>query len=107
METNVKKGFYYNFKHNSEKGIFDGAYYVLSTGRHTETGEKTVTTLPLYNKPDILNRPVDIFLENIESRPENIIGQKCRFEMIHDKKLISELIARCQEWYEEILNPDF
>ena len=42
---------------------------------------------PLYNREDgrtIWVRPEKIFLEEIPERPDNITGQKTRFELVED-----------------------
>ena len=67
---------------------FKGNYYfVENVAYHSETQERMVVYKPLYNRDDgrfIWVRPESMFLESIPERPDNITGQKHRFELIED-----------------------
>ena len=67
---------------------FKGNYYfVEGVGYDSETQEKMVIYKPLYEREDgrrIWVRPESMFLEEIPERPDNITGQKHRFELVED-----------------------
>lgn len=67
---------------------FKGNYYfVENVAYHSETQERMVVYKPLYNREDsrtLWVRPEKIFLEEIPQRPDNITGQKHRFELVED-----------------------
>ncbi len=66
------------------KGNF---YFVENVAYDSETKEKMVVYKPLYNREDgktIWVRPEKMFLEEIPERPDNITGQKVRFELVED-----------------------
>lgn len=66
------------------KGNF---YFVENVAYDSETKERMVVYKPLYNREDgrtIWVRPEKIFLEEIPERPDNITGQKTRFELVED-----------------------
>ena len=67
---------------------FKGNYYfVENVAYHSETQERMVVYKPLYNREDsktLWVRPEKMFLEEIPQRPDNIIGQKHRFELVED-----------------------
>ena len=64
---------------------FKGNYYfVENVAYDSETRERMVVYKPLYNRDDghfIWVRPEKMFLEEIPERPDNITGQKYRFEL--------------------------
>ena len=64
---------------------FKGNYYfVENVAYDSETKEKMVVYKPLYPRDDgrsIWVRPEKMFLEEIPERPDNITGQKHRFEV--------------------------
>ena len=64
---------------------FKGNYYfVENVAYDSETKERMVVYKPLYNRDDgrfIWVRPEKMFLEEIPERPDNITGQKHRFEL--------------------------
>ena len=64
---------------------FKGNYYfVENVAYDSESQEKMVVYKPLYNREDgrlIWVRPEKMFLEEIPKRPDNITGQKHRFEL--------------------------
>lgn len=63
------------------KGNF---YFVENVAYHSETKERMVVYKPLYEREDgrsIWVRPEKMFLEEIPERPDNITGQKHRFEL--------------------------
>ena len=65
---------------------FKGNYYfVENVGFDSETKERIVIYKPLYERQDnrfIWVRPEKMFLEQIPERPDNITGQKTRFELV-------------------------
>ena len=67
---------------------FKGNYYfVEDVAYDSETKERKVVYKPLYNREDnrqLWVRPEKMFLEEIPERPDNITGQKLRFELVKD-----------------------
>jgi len=67
---------------------FKGNYYfVENIGYSSESQERMVIYKPLYNREDGCNiwiRPEKMFLEEIPQRPDNITGQKHRFELCEE-----------------------
>ena len=65
---------------------FKGNYYfVENVAYDSETKERMVVYKPLYPREDgraIWVRPEKMFLEEIPERPDNITGQKVRFELV-------------------------
>ena len=63
---------------------FKGNYYfVENVAYDSESNERMVVYKPLYNREDgryIWVRPEKMFLEEIPERPDNVTGQKHRFE---------------------------
>ena len=64
---------------------FKGNYYfVENVAYDSETKERMVVYKPLYDREDgrfIWVRPEKMFLEEIPERPDNVTGQKHRFEL--------------------------
>ncbi|MCC2630785.1 MAG: hypothetical protein K0S38_594 [Candidatus Paceibacter sp.] len=101
-----EKGFYYHYKHNPEKGIYDYAYEVMGVGYHTEDNCRPedvnmVVYRPIYESSvytagrffDI--RPLEMFMEDITKD-----GKKMhRFTKITDQKIVEALEKRKQEMY--------
>ena len=69
---------------------FKGNYYfVENIAYDSETKERMVVYKPLYKRDDgrsIWVRPEKMFLEELPKRPDNITGQKHRFEISNDIK---------------------
>ena len=67
---------------------FKGNYYfVENVAYDSESQERIVVYKPLYNREDgrfIWVRPEKMFLEVIPERPDNITGQKHRFEFCEE-----------------------
>ena len=67
---------------------FKGNYYfVENIAFDSETQERMVVYKPLYDRDDkkmIWIRPEKMFLEEIPESPDNITGQKVRFELIDE-----------------------
>ena len=67
---------------------FKGNYYfVENVAYDSESQERIVVYKPLYNREDghyIWVRPEKMLLEEISERPDNITGQKYRFELVND-----------------------
>ena len=65
------------------KGPF---YYVICVGLDSETRERMVVYKHLDGSNMICVRPEKMFLEEIPERPDNVTGQKVRFELIENLK---------------------
>lgn len=67
---------------------FKGNYYfVEDIAYDSETTERIVVYKPLYNRDDgrfLWVRSEKMFLEEIPERPDNITGQKHRFELVEE-----------------------
>ncbi len=66
---------------------FKGNYYfVENVALDSENTERMVVYKAIYDRPDsqIWVRPEKMFLEEIPERPDNITGQKHRFELVND-----------------------
>lgn len=67
---------------------FKGNYYfVENIAYDSETQERMVLYKPLYHRADEKNiwiRPEKMFLEEIPNRPDNVTGQKIRFELVEE-----------------------
>ena len=66
---------------------FKGNYYfVENVALDSENKERMVVYKAIYDRPDsqIWVRPEKMFLEEISERPDNITGQKHRFELVND-----------------------
>lgn len=67
---------------------FKGNYYfVENIAYDSETQERMVVYKPLYKREDNKTtwvRPEKMFLEEIPARPDNITGQKHRFEFAEE-----------------------
>ena len=67
---------------------FKGNYYfVENIAYDSENQERMVVYKPLYKRDDSKNiqvRPEKMFLEEIPKRPDNITGQKHRFELVEN-----------------------
>ena len=90
---NIKKGFYYHFKHDPSGPINNYAYEVLGTAKHSETEEITVIYKPLYKNEwlrevELMSRPISMFMDTVD-KPEY---KGSRFTLIEDLDIIIELI---------------
>ena len=65
------------------KGPF---YYVKCVAQDSETRERMVVYRHLDGTDIICVRPEKMFLEEIPERPDNVTGQKVRFELIENLK---------------------
>ena len=67
---------------------FKGNYYfVEDIAYDSETQERMFVYKPLYDREDgrsLWIRPEKMFLEQIPERPDNVTGQKSRFELVND-----------------------
>lgn len=67
---------------------FKGNYYFIeSISRDSETKEDIIVYKPLYEREDSMlwTRPAKMFFEEVDpNRPDNITGQKHRFELAED-----------------------
>lgn len=66
---------------------FKGNYYfVENVALDSENKERMVVYKAIYDRPDsqIWVRPEKMFLKEIPERPDNITGQKHRFELVND-----------------------
>lgn len=90
--TNIKKGFYYHFKHDPKLSINNYAYEIVAVAKHTETGEITVIYRPMYKnewleEAEVFSRPIEMFMDTVE-KPE-YTGP--RFRLIEDPEIIAKL----------------
>lgn len=102
-----KKGFYYHYKHDPKKDIFNYAYEVIGIGHHTETSAEDGSGLfviyrPLYEDAFVYKngkmfdiRPLDMFIEEVERNGET---QK-RFTFIEDTHIITLLELQLKKMY--------
>ena len=67
---------------------FKGNYYfVEDVAYDSETKERMVVYKPLYEREDgklLWVRSEKMFLEELPDRPDNVTGQKVRFELVKD-----------------------
>ena len=56
-------------------------YYIICVGLDSETRERIVVYQHLDSSKVICTRPEKMFLEQIPERPDNVTGQKHRFEL--------------------------
>ena len=89
---NIKKGFYYHFKHDPSKSINNYAYRLVGTAKHSETEEVTVIYKPMYRNEwlgevELISRPIEMFMDTVE-KPE-YTGP--RFRLIEDPEIIAKL----------------
>lgn len=59
-------------------------YYVICVGFNSETQEEMVVYKHLDESEKICIRSKKMFLEEIPERPDNVTGQKHRFELVND-----------------------
>ena len=59
-------------------------YYIICVGLDSETRERIVVYQHLDSSKAICTRPETMFLEEIPERPDNVTGQKHRFELIEN-----------------------
>lgn len=59
-------------------------YYIICVGLDSETRERVVVYQHLDGTKDICTRPEKMFLEEISDRPDNITGQKYRFQLVEN-----------------------
>lgn len=90
--TNLKKGFYYHFKHNPNLSVNNYAYKLVGIAKHSETEEITVIYRPMYKnewlgEAELMSRPIDMFMDTVD-KPE-YTGP--RFRLIEDPEIISKL----------------
>lgn len=74
-------------KINSVYRHFKGNYYyIVDVALDSETKERMVVYKPLYKREDSMLwvRPEKMFHEVLPERPDNITGQKHRFELVTD-----------------------
>jgi len=94
-----EKGFYYHYKHDSNKGVSDHAYFVLGVAKDTEDDceedfRYEVIYQPLYDlseflgeKIDLCKRPLEMFMDTKEVDGKMIE----RFQKINDLETIKKL----------------
>ncbi len=102
-----EKGFYYHYKHDPAKGIFDTAYEVIGNAFNTEAGgnvhtddpevflgSEVVIYRPLFDDSLVYKankrfwfRPVKMFFDKIEKDGKTFP----RFQKITDPEIISKL----------------
>lgn len=63
-------------------------YIIVGTSKHSETGEKLMNYKPLYGPPpclkgnDMVSRPYDMFMSEVDHNRYPKIKQKYRFEKV-------------------------
>ena len=90
--TDIKKGFYYHFKHDPSKSVNNYAYWLIGTAKNSETEEVTVIYKPMYTNEwlgevELMSRPIDMFMDTVE-KPEY---SGLRFRPIEDPEIIAKL----------------
>lgn len=102
-----KPGFYYHYKHDPAKGVFDYAYEVLNIGHHTEIKDFEVGEMviyrPLYESAKVYRagkhwdvRPRAMFLKSITKDSKTMP----RFQKIEDENVITELKKQREKMYQ-------
>lgn len=100
-------GFYYHYKHDEAKGVYDYAYEVINIAHHTEIEHfdeaRMIVYRPLYESAKVYGagkhfdvRPYDMFIENVEKDGKTFP----RFTKITDPEVIKLLEAKRKEMYE-------
>ncbi len=107
MNTKIpEKGFYYHFKHDPKKDIYNYAYWVLPVLANDADNpdEPKVSYLRLYKEPNNWFRKfVEFFDKTKIERPENVTNQLTRFVKINDPELCEKLKERFYEMYPDLL----
>ena len=100
-------GFYYHYKHNSDKSVNNYAYEVMGVGVHTEDDCRPLDAnmlvyRPLYNDTEIYTagkffwlRPLEMWMSNVTKDGKTFP----RFSKISDLEIISKLEAIKKEMY--------
>ncbi len=111
----IEKGFYYHYKHDSSKGIYDASYEVIGNAFDTEAGgnvhsedpEDFLTTEVVIYRPLFADslvykagrrywvRPAKMFLEEVEKDGE----KTTRFIRITDPETTKKLEEKRDEMY--------
>ncbi|MEY2640726.1 MAG: hypothetical protein RL150_119 [Candidatus Parcubacteria bacterium] len=99
-----KPGFYYHYKHNPERGVFDYAYEVVAVGFHTEDnpreGEAQFCVYrPLYEGAAVYQASGDLGIQCVDLRPLGMWLEQVevngnvvpRFSPITDETVIAQL----------------
>ncbi len=107
MNNNLKiGGFYYHYKHDPSKDIYNYAYEIINIGHHTEIEgldeSQMVIYAPLYPEAGVYKagkhfdlRPLTMFLEPVTKEGKTF----SRFQEITDPELIEKLKLKKQEMY--------
>lgn len=106
-----KTGFYYHYKHDPARGVYDYAYLILGAGLHSESeidpdDQFMQVYLPLYESFvyklgklfDL--RPNAMAIEDVEVDGMTVP----RFARITDADVIAQLTAKVREMYPEIVS---
>ncbi len=101
----LPKGFYYNFKHDPEKGIYDYAYFIteVPSSDVDNVNVPKVSYFRLYSGPNNFSRSLSEFGEDVTARIENVTKQPLRFMKIEDTELCAKLKERFYEMYPDLL----
>lgn len=111
----IEKGFYYHYKHDPAKGIFDAAYELLGSAFSTESAgnvhsdnpsdffaDEVGVYRPIFRDSlieqagrDFWIRPVRMFFESVEQNGQQVP----RFQKITDPAVIAELAKLRDEMY--------
>jgi len=106
------EGFYYNHKHDPEKGIRDHAYYICGVGFHTERNCRPEDASmgvyqPLYESAPVYEASLEMGVPTFDLRPLAMLMETVpkeveevpRFQKITDPQVIAELQAVRKEMY--------
>lgn len=99
-------GFYYHYKHDPNKDIYNYAYKIINIGHHTEIEgldeSQMVIYAPLYPEAGVYKagkhfdvRPLSMFMEPVTKDGKTFP----RFQEINDQELITKLREREKEMY--------
>jgi len=100
-------GFYYHYKHDPARGIFDHAYLILGVGVHTEDKiEPEDQVMQVYYPLDpesfvyLLGSAADLRPNAMAMEEIEIGGKKIpRFRHVTDQELIKQFKERLREMY--------
>lgn len=101
-----EKGFYYHYKHDPSKDMYNYAYEVLNIAHHTEmhdTGDDGLLVIyrPIYEAfvykegKQWYARPLPMFLEKVVKDGKEIE----RFSKVTDIETVTKLEAKAKEMY--------
>lgn len=94
----IKKGFYYHYKHDPSVSVNNYAYEVIGVARHTELQDPAIDKFVIYRKIDqsdyfengkyMAVRPLEMFVSTVEKDGKTMP----RFTKIHDQDILRKLV---------------